>query len=32
MPNRDEKTGVWGKLHNEEFRVIFSPNFVQATT
>jgi hypothetical protein len=24
VPNRDEETGVWRKLHNEEFRVIFS--------
>jgi hypothetical protein len=32
FPNRDEKTEVWRKLHNEEIRVIFSPNFMQATT
>jgi len=24
VPNRDEETGVWRKLHNEEVHVIFS--------
>jgi hypothetical protein len=32
VPNRDEETGVWRKLHIEEVYVIFSQNFMQVTT
>ena len=32
VPNRDEETCVWRKLHKEEFIFIFSSNFMQATT
>jgi hypothetical protein len=26
---RDEVTGEWRKLHNEEFNVLYSPNIVR---
>jgi hypothetical protein len=28
-PKRDEITGVWRKLHNEELHDLYSPNFVR---
>jgi hypothetical protein len=28
-PKRDEVTGEWSKLHNEELRNLYSPNIVR---
>jgi hypothetical protein len=30
-PKRDDVTGEWRKLHNEELNVLFSPNIVRVT-
>ena len=30
-PKRDEVTGEWRKLHNEELNVLFSPSIVRVT-
>jgi hypothetical protein len=28
-PKRDELTGEWRKLHNEEFHILYSPNIIR---